>query len=94
MDSIKEKRAIHGMRRETALRWRLNSLTDRMISMMSQERLSGGINTNRYRSRVKPESIRLNPKSRSNLPPTKRISGNWVNKIIITLKIFNLCPNN
>jgi hypothetical protein len=70
MDSIKKKTAIHGIRKETAL-WRcLNSLTDRMISVISQARLRGGTNTNRNRRMVNPESIRLNPKIRSNLAPT------------------------
>jgi len=70
MDSIKKKTAIHGIRKETVL-WRcLNSLTDRMISVISQARLRGGTNTNRNRRMVNPESIRLNPKIRSNLAPT------------------------
>ena len=94
MDSIKKKRAIHGMRKETALRWRLNSFTDRMISVISQHRLSGGTSINRYRSRVNPESIRLNPKSRSYLPPRKRINGNWANIIVMPLNVFNVCPCN
>jgi len=38
---------------------------------------------------VNPESIRLNPKIKSNLPPTKRINGNWVKKIAMPLKIFS-----
>jgi hypothetical protein len=94
MDCIKKNRARHGMRKETALSWRLNRLIDRMISMISQDRLSGGTHKNRYKRRVNPESIRLNPKLRSNLAPTKRINGNWVNKIAMALKIFNLCPAN
>ena len=94
MDSIKKKRAIHGVRKETAFAWRLNSLTDRMISMTNQTIFSGGTNIKRYSRRVNPESMRLNPKIRSYLPPRKRISGNCVNIIAITLKIFNLSSNN
>jgi hypothetical protein len=60
-----------------------------MISVIIQDRLRGGINTKRKRRRVNPESIRLNPKIKSNLAPTKRINGNWVRKIDMPLKIFN-----
>ena len=42
---------------------------------------------NRKKRRVNPESIRLNPKIKSNLAPTKRINGNWVKKIAMALKI-------
>jgi hypothetical protein len=52
-----------------------------------QDRLRSGTNTNRNRRKVNPESIRLNPKIKSNLAPTKRINGNWVKKIAIPLKI-------
>ena len=89
MDSIKKKTAISGIKKVTALLRCLENLTDRMISMIIQDRLRSGTNTNRNRRRVNPESIRLNPKSRSNLPPTKRINGNWVKKIAMALKIFS-----
>jgi hypothetical protein len=88
MDSIKKKTAISGLKKVTALLWCLENLTDRMISMVSQNRLTGGTNTNRKRRRVNPESIRLNPKIKSNLAPTKRINGNWVKKIAMPLKIL------
>ncbi len=89
MDSIKKKAAISGTRKTTALPRCRNSLTDRMISVIIQDTLRGGTNTNRKRRRVNPESIRLNPKIKSNLAPTKRINGNWVRKIAIPLKIFS-----
>ena len=57
--------------------------------MIIQTKLRGGTNKNRKRRRVNPESIRLNPKIKSNLPPKKRIIGNWVKKIAINLKIFS-----
>ncbi len=89
MDSIRKQTAIHGIRKVTALFRCLNSLTDRMISVINQDRLSSGTDTNRNRSMVNPESIRLNPKIRSNLAPTKRISGTWVKTIAMPLKIFS-----
>lgn len=89
MDSIKKRTATSGIKKVTALLRCLENLTDRMISMIIQDRLRNGTNTNRYRSSVNPESIRLNPKSRSNLPPRKRINGNWVKKIAMPLKIFS-----
>ena len=89
MDCIKKKTAINGIKIDTALRCCLNNITDLMISMIIQDRLRSGTNTNRKRRRVNPESIRLNPKSKSNLAPTKRINGNWVKKIAMALKIFS-----
>ena len=89
MDSIKNKTAISGIKKVTALLRCLENLTDRMISVVIQDRLRSGTNTNRNRSRVNPESIRLNPKIKSNLAPTKRINGNWVKKIAMPLKIFS-----
>jgi len=89
MDSTKKKAAISGIRKTTALPLCRNSLTDRMISVTSQARLTRGTNTNRNTSMVNPESKRLNPKNKSNAAPTKRISGNWVRKIAIPLKIFS-----
>ena len=89
MDSIKKRTAISGIKKVKALLRCLENLTDRMISVIIQDRLRNGTNTNRYRRRVNPESIRLNPKIRSNLPPRKRINGNWVKKIAMPLKIFS-----
>lgn len=90
MDSIKKKTAISGNRIDNALTWcLLKSLINSMISVIIQDRFRSGTNTNRNRRRVNPESIRLNPKIKSNLAPTKRINGNWVRKITIPLKIFN-----
>jgi hypothetical protein len=89
MDSTKKKTAISGIKKVAALLWCLENLTDRMISVIIQDRLRGGTNANRKRRRVNPESIRLNPKIKSNLPPTKRINGNWVKKIAMPLKIFS-----
>jgi hypothetical protein len=42
MDSIKKKPAISGIRKTTALPRCLNSLTDSMISVISQDRLRRG----------------------------------------------------
>ena len=89
MDSTKKKTAIIGIKKVAALIWCLENLTDRMISAIIQDRLRGGTNTNRKRRRVNPESIRLNPKIKSNLVPIKRINGNWVKKIAMPLKIFS-----
>jgi hypothetical protein len=89
MDSIKKKAAISGIKKDTTTRWCLTNLTDRIISVISQDRLRMGTNTNRNRRIVNPESMRLNPKNKSNLAPTKRISGNWVKKIAMPLKIFS-----
>jgi len=88
MDSIKKITAISGIKNVAALLWCLENLTDRMISVIIQDRLRGGTNRNKKRRRVNPESIRLNPKIKSNLAPTKRINGNWVKKITNPLKIF------
>ncbi|MHC4637617.1 MAG: hypothetical protein ACYTBV_08965 [Planctomycetota bacterium] len=89
MDSIKKKTAISGIKKVTALFWCLEDLTDRIISVISQDILRKGANTNRNRRTVNPESIRLNPKIKSNFAPTKRINGTWVKKITIPLKIFS-----
>ena len=88
MDSTKKKTAISGIKKFAALIWCLDNLTDRIISVIIQDRLRKGTNKNRKRRRVNPESIRLNPKIKSNLPPKKRINGNWVKKIVMALKIF------
>ena len=82
MDSIKKRTAISGIKKVKALLRCLENLTDRMISVIIQDRLRSGTNTNRNRSRV-------NPKIKSNLAPTKRINGNWVKKIAMPLKIFS-----
>ena len=87
MDSAKKKTAISGLKKFAALIWRLENLTDRMTSMIIQARLIGGTNRKRKSRRVNPESIRLNPKIKSNLPPRKMINGNWVKKIAMPLKI-------
>jgi len=89
MDSIKKKTAINGIKKVTALRRCLENLTDRMTSVIIQDRFRSGTHTNRNRRKVNPESRRLNPKIKSNLAPTKRINGNWVKKIAIPLKIFS-----
>ena len=90
MDSTKKKTAISGIEKVVALIWCIENLTDRMISVISQNRLRGGTNRNRTMRRLNPESIRLNPKIKSNLPPTKRINGNWVKKIAMPLKICSI----
>ena len=89
MDSIKKKTAISGIRMETAFRWFLNKIADRMISMITQDRFRIGTNTNRKRRTVNPESIRLNPNIKSYLPPIKRKINSWVKKIVMALKIFS-----
>jgi hypothetical protein len=89
MDSIKKKTEISGIKKVAVLLRCLENLTERMISVIIQNRLRSGTNTNRNRRKVNPESIRLNPKIKSNLAPTKRINGNWVKKIAMPLKIFN-----
>jgi hypothetical protein len=89
MDSTKKKTAMDGIKRLSAIVCFLAKLTDRMISMIIQARLSNGTDRNKKRRRVNPESIRLNPKIKSYLPPIKRIIGNWVKKIVINLKIFS-----
>ena len=70
MDSIKKKTAIRGITKDTALLRSLSSLTDSMISVISQDRLRRGTNTNRNRRMVNPASMRLNPKIKSNAAPT------------------------
>ena len=87
MDSAKKKTAISGHKKVAALTWCLENLTDRMTSVIIQARLRGGTNRKRKSRRVNPESIRLNPKIKSNLPPRKMINGNWVKKIAMPLKI-------
>jgi hypothetical protein len=57
MDSIKKKTAISGIKKVTALLRCLENLTDRMISVIIQDRLRRGTNTNRNRRKVNPESI-------------------------------------
>ena len=89
MDSTKNMRATIGIMKLAALIWCLDSLTDLMISVINQAKLRGGTNKNRKRRRVNPESIRLNPKIKSNLPPRKRIIGSWVKIIVINLKNFS-----
>ena len=86
MDSTKKKTAIRGIKNFAALIWCLDNLTDRIISVIIQDRLRGGTNKTKNRRRVNPEFIRLNPKSKSYLPPIKRTIGNWVNKIAMPLK--------
>ena len=87
MDSTKKKAAISGIKKVATLICCLEDFTDRMISAIIQARLRGGTNRNRKRRKANPESIRLNPKIKSNLPPTKRTNGNWVKKIARPLKI-------
>ena len=90
LDSTRKRAAISGMKKATALLRCLENFTDRMISMISQDRLRRGVKTNRNRRTVNPESIRLNPKNRSNFVPTKRINSSWVSEIAVPLKIFNV----
>ena len=96
MDSAKKKTAISGIRMDVFLSRFLNSLTDSVISVISQARLKSGTNTNRDRRMVNPPSMRLNPKIKSNLAPIIRIIGSWVKKIAMPLKIisFNSYDNN
>ena len=89
MDSKKKKAAISGIKKVATLICCLEDFTDRMISAIIQARLRGGTNRKRKRRRLNPKSIRLNPKIKSNLPPKKRIIGNWVKKIAMPLKIFS-----
>jgi len=70
MDSIKKKTAINGIKKVTALRRCLENLTDRMTSVIIQDRFRSGTHTNRNRRKVNPESIRLNP-TRQCLRPGK-----------------------
>jgi hypothetical protein len=57
MDSKKKKTAISGNRKDNALFRYLNSLTDNVISMISQARLRRGTKTNRDMRMVNPESV-------------------------------------
>ena len=57
MDSTKKKTAISGIRMGTAISLCLNSLTDNVISMISQAKLRRGTNTKRDRRRVNPETV-------------------------------------
>ena len=57
MDSNKKKTAISGIRMDTAISLYLNSLTDNVISMISQAKLRRGTNTNRDSRRVNPEPV-------------------------------------
>jgi hypothetical protein len=57
MDSIKKKTAISGINKVAALIWCLEDLTDRIISVISQDKLRKVANTKRNRRRVNPESI-------------------------------------
>ena len=57
MDSIKKKTAISGIRKAADLLRRLENLTDRIISIISQDRLRSGTKTNRLRRTLNPESI-------------------------------------
>jgi hypothetical protein len=70
MDSMRKKTAISGIRTDAALFLCLNSLTDSMISVISQDRLRRGTSTNRNMRMVNPPSIRLNPKIKSHAAPT------------------------
>ena len=92
MDSAKKKMAISGIRKDNALFRCLNSLTDSVISVISQARLKRGTNINRDRRKVNPPSMRLNPKIKSNLAPIIRIIGSWVKKIAMPLKIISFNP--
>ena len=55
MDKKKKKTAISGNIKDNALFRCLNSLTDSVISMISQAKLRRGTNTNRDMRIVKPE---------------------------------------
>ena len=90
MDSVKKQTAISGIKMHITLLWCFENLTERINSAIIQDRLSSGTNTNKKSRTVNPESIRLNPKIKSNLAPTKRINGNWVKKIAMPLKRFSL----
>jgi hypothetical protein len=74
-DSTKKKRANPGSRKDIGLFWRLAVLIEMMISTMSQIRLIVGTNANRNNRVLNAASVRLNPKSKSNLAPIiRRIS--------------------
>jgi len=89
MDSAEKKTAISGIRKDIFLSRFLNSLTDSVISVISQAKLKRGTKINRDRRMVNPPSMRLNPKIKSNLAPIIRIIGSWVKKIAMPLKIFS-----
>jgi hypothetical protein len=57
MDSIKKKRAILGIRKDIILSWCLDSLTDSVISAISQDRLRRGTKKNRNRRVLNPASV-------------------------------------
>ncbi len=61
MDSIKNRMAIIGIRIAVAIFWCLNSLTDSLISKISQDRLRKGTNTKRNRRVLSPSFVWLNP---------------------------------
>ena len=67
---------------------RPENFVDRIISAISQHRLRRGTDIKSMSKTANPESMRLNPKRRSNFAPQKRISGNCVNKIAVPLMIF------
>ena len=92
MDSAEKKTAISGIRKDIFLSRFLNSLTDSVISVISQVKLKRGTNINRDRRMVNPPSMRLNPKIKSNLAPIIRIIGSWVKKIAMPLKIISFNP--
>ena len=92
MDSVKKKTGISGNRKDNALFRCLNSLTDSVTSVINQARLRRGTNTDRDRRKVNPPSMRLNPNSKSNFAPIIRITGSWVKKIAMPLKIISFAP--
>ena len=57
MDSIKKKTGRIGIRKYIALRWSLDSLTDSLISTMSQARLTTGTTKNRNRRVLSPALV-------------------------------------
>jgi hypothetical protein len=88
MDSNKKKRAIIGQEMFDVILRRPENFTDRIISAISQHILRRGTDTKSKSKVANPESIRLNPKSRSNLAPKKSINGNCVKNIAMPLIIF------
>jgi len=87
MDSIKKQTANSGIKNVSALLWCLENLTDRMISVIIQDRLRGGTKRNK---KEKGESWIHTIKSENQIKfgANKRINGNWVMKITNILKIF------
>jgi hypothetical protein len=71
-DSKKKKKANPGRKRKVALWWCLASLIEVIISMMNQTRVIDGANISRSNRVLNPASVRLNPRSRSNLAPALR----------------------